>query len=73
MAVSTVYRGDDHDAAEGIARGLASTGHRVVAAHWFGGEHVVFQFDGMTEAEIDRWLDAEFDRLDALRAAGARS
>lgn len=72
MAARTVYRGDDHDAAEGIARGLASTGHRVVAAHWFG-EHVVFQFDGWTEEEIDAWLDAEWDRVDAHRAAGARS
>lgn len=72
MAVQTVHRGDDHDTAEGIARVLAATGHRVVAAHWFG-EHVVFNFDGMTEEEIDAWLDAEWDRVDALRAAGARS
>lgn len=28
MAVTTVYSGDDHDAAEGIARGLAAAGQR---------------------------------------------
>lgn len=72
MAVTTVHRGDDYDTAEGIARGLAASGQRVVAAHWFGENHV-YRFEGMTEEQIEAWLDAEWDRLDALRSAGARS
>lgn len=69
MAVSTVYKGTAHDTAEGIARGMSATGERVVAASWFG-EELVYRFEGMTEEEIDRWMGAEWDRLDRLRSAG---
>lgn len=72
MAATTVWRGNDRDTAVGIARGLSASGKRVAAAHW-GGTDYVFQFDGMTEEEIEAWLDAEYDRLDSRRSAGARS
>lgn len=72
MTVATVYRGNDRDAAEGIAHGLERAGERVVASSWFG-ECFVYRFDGMSEEQIDAWLDREFDRLDALRSVGIRA
>lgn len=72
MSVTTVYAGHDADRADRIAEGIESRGGRAVAAHWHG-EHHVFSFKGMTEDEITAWLDAEWERLDAARSAGARS
>jgi len=72
MGATLVYRGRDHDTAEGIARGIQSTGGRAVAAHWFD-ESFTYSFKDMSEAEIEAWLDHEWDRLDARRSSGVRA